>query len=256
MKNGLTYFWCAGVAVFLSWALSGCYIGNKEVDAPFNGPWFYETQIGNLQLCAAKNGQAANCTNQINNEYLPQFYIPLASGISLDFSNLADPVIFSQLDPTTAGAVGASYSVTNSDSGSLAFIVNANGSATSPISYDATTQVEVFHDVSNNNAATCVMDTTNAGPYTTYTANPLSGRMIFTATITMTPDPVINTDCAQAILCYNDPVDANANNCKGVSFNEVGAIFQDFTATQVLDLSAVNGVYPTVNSLSYTIQYQ
>ncbi len=75
MKSGLTYFWCGGIAVFLSWALSGCYIGNKEVDAPFNGPWFYETQLANIQLCAASNGAPVQCVNQISGKYLPQFYL-------------------------------------------------------------------------------------------------------------------------------------------------------------------------------------
>jgi hypothetical protein len=237
--------------------LSGCYIGNKEVDAPFNGPWFYETQLSNIQVCAAVNGQAADCKSTILTSYLPQFYIPLAQSFNLDFSSwLTDPVLVSQINPTAGATVGANYVISNSD-GSGGFVVNANGIPASPISYSASSQVELFHDVKTNPAtSTCLMDTTvqingnltNAGPFTSYSSDPLTGRIVYTVNITMTPDPVINTGCAQAIRCYNDPV----NQCEGVAVEEVEAIFQDFTLTGALDLST----NPTVNSLSYTIQYQ
>jgi hypothetical protein len=258
-KNGLSYFWCGGVAVFLSWALSGCYIGNKEVDAPFNGPWYYETQLSNIQLCAAINGQAAICKNEVDDTYLPNFYISPTPGLDLNFSAVSDPFMLQEIDASQVSSIGANYGIYDLTNNSLAldFVVNANASPTSsPISYNASAQVELFHDVTNQDNPTCVMDTTvnitgnltNTGPYNSYTDNPLSGRMVYTVQITMTPDPVINTGCAQAVLCYNDP----STNCQGVSADEVDAIFQDFTLTGALDLSS----NPTVNSLSYTIQYQ
>jgi hypothetical protein len=259
-KNGLSYFWCGGIAVFLSWALSGCYIGNKEVDAPFYGPWYYETQLNNIQVCAGANGQAAICKNEVSTSYLPMFYIPMTSQYALNFSQISDPFIYSQLDSVTAAAVGANYGVSDSNTGELYFFVNGNGTATSPVSYGVSSQVELFHDVTNNNNPTCVMDTTvsiagnltNTGPYNSYTANPLSGRMVYTVNIKMTPDPVINTGCAQAVLCYNDP----ENQCQGVALEEVEAIYQDFVNTGALSVAPVSGVYPTINSLSYSIQYQ
>jgi hypothetical protein len=258
MKNGLTYFWCGGIAVFLSWALSGCYIGNKEVDAPYNGPWFYETELSNVQVCAATNGQAAVCKNSILSTYLPQFYIPLAVGANLNFSQVSDPLILSELDPTSAAALAANYSLSDSTDGSVYFFVNANQSPTptSAISYNASTQVEVFHDASNNDSPTCLMDTTvsitgnltNSGPFDSYSSNPLSGRMIYTINISMTPDATVNTGCAQAVLCFNNPT----TDCQGVSYDEVHSVFQDFVALGAMDLST----NPTVNSLSYTIKYQ
>jgi hypothetical protein len=257
-KNWLSYFWCGGIALFLSWAMSGCYWGNKEVDVPYSGPLYYETTMNSIQLCATVQGQGSpNCATELSQSLVPPYGIPLTSGVSLNFQEVSDPFVFTALDSTDATTVGANYGFYNSNDGGLAFIANANTNGA--FNFSASSTFPIYVDVSGNaicsfNANVAINgNLTTSGPFDSYTANPLTGRGVFTTTVSITQS---GSDCAAAEACYND-----ASLCTNNNQNELAVYYSSFTSlgANVLNMSP-NSTQPTVGpvitSLQYTMNYQ
>jgi hypothetical protein len=249
-RNWLSYFWCGGLALFLGWALSGCRWGNHEVDAPYSGPLFYETEFTGVQLCATLNGQSqANCVTQQTRSFIPSYQLPLTSTFALDDSELSNPVILNPLDADLASALNANFEVFHSDTENAAFFIDVDSQKN--LSWGISSSLDLFDDT-NTAEVTCAADVifdfsgklTATGPYTSGSTAPLSGRMALDQTITLT---LQGTGCAQAALCYSD-----ATQCDGNARADIVSFYQKFIDSGVL--SAADLV--NLHSLSYTIHYQ
>jgi hypothetical protein len=251
-QNWLSYFWCGGIAIILSWALSGCRFGNHEVDPPSTGPFFYETSLSTIKLCATISGGAPQCVTETNPNFLPN--ISLTQGANPEtglpsLGQLPDPVelAISTASATTYGIYdpltgNPFYPVTYDSQNNISF---PEGQASIPIFIDTTTDdalCSLTLDLQMNG------ELTTTGPFTTNIGVPLSGRMPLVIDAVFTPVTQGN-GCQQAATCLTTP-----SACNGNAPSIIASYYQNFLNAS--GTGVTNGNLANVTSLSYEITYQ
>jgi hypothetical protein len=250
--NWLSYFWYGGAAITLSWALTGCRFGNHEIDPPSTGPFFYETSLTTIKLCATVNSGTPQCATKTNPSYLPN--INLTQGATPetglpDLSQLPDPIELQEATTTTGVNVYGLYDPT---SGNPYYPLNYDsqnnltfpeGQASIPIFIDTTTGDSLCSlnlDLQMNG------DLSTAGPFTTNIGVPLTGRMSLIMDANFTPVSQ-GSGCQTAVSCYSNPA-----SCDGNSQSTVALYYQNFVNAGLINA----GNMANVTNLSYEITYQ
>jgi len=249
-QNWLSYFWCGGIAIILSWALSGCRFGNHEVDPPSTGPFFYETSLTTIKLCATISGGASQCATETNPNFLPNISLTQGANPETGLPNLGqlpDPVELA-IDPSTANQYDLFDPATNSPYFFLDYDNQGNvnfpeGQASIPVFIDTTTGDALC---SLNLDLQASGELTTAGPFTTNLGLPLTGRMPLIVDAVFTPISQGN-GCQTAASCYSTP-----SACDGNAPSIVASYYQNFVNAGLINA----GNMGNVTSLSYEITYQ
>jgi hypothetical protein len=251
-KNWLSFFWCGGIAVIFSWALSGCRFGNHEVDPPSTGPFFYETALTTIQICANFTNGTQTCATETNPNFLPNLSLMQGTDPSTGDPNLGqlpDPVEIA-IDPNTANQYdigdpvsGAPYFYVNYDSQNnlgLDGVLPATPIFLDPQTGDATCNMNISLQIAG--------ELTTTGPYTTnFSAAPLNGRMPLEIEATLTPQ---GTGCQAAVTCLFDQTGAS---CDGNSKTIIADYYQNLVSA---NLATTSATLETVTSWTYGITYQ
>jgi hypothetical protein len=217
------------LAIVASWALSGCYFGNKTVNQPVQSDGvsgYYETQPQTLTLFASTPGekQASVPVNQV-----PAMYSQF----------LTNPVILALSDPATGDAGIFPYPQT--DGHGLAVTASTDGSLSfnpSPIS------TTLWDDPACTQEATELLTgtfTKTNGPWTSNTPTiPKTGRITLDITYTIS----IVGNCSVSLQAMADCY-ADQTKCGTHSQSDVAALFGPFISAAVMtsaDISKVTGV--------------
>jgi hypothetical protein len=225
------------LAIVASWALSGCYFGNKTVNQPVSTDGvtgFYETQPQTLKLCAATPGEI--CPSAPTN-LIPAFISNI----------LTNPVALELQDPSTRKAGLFPY---NGGAGAQGFGVIAGPNKT--LTPDPASGSQTLWD---DPACTEQLDlsiegsyTLTNGPWTSNTPNiPKSGRIQMTVTYTIGVAGSCTVSLQAMADCY-----ADSTKCGSHSQSEVQTLFGPFISAAAMAATDIS----KVQSLAYEITYQ
>lgn len=248
-QNWLSYFWAGGIAIILSWALSGCRFGNHEVDPPSTGPFYYETAVNSIELCANFADGTQKCMNETNPSFLPNIGLQQGSTPSTglpDLGQLPDP-LEATIDPVTANQ----YDITDPMSGTPYFALSYDSQNNIGLSGSLNPGIPIFLDTSTGDSL-CNLNLdlemsgslTTSGPFTTNTGLPLNGRMLLQIALTMTPQ---GSGCQTAVSCLTTP-----GVCDGNAESIVANYYSNFNNSSILGTESL----ANVASMSYLVNYQ
>lgn len=231
-----SYALSGALALLASWALSGCYFGNRTVNQPATGDsvsGYYETQPQTLQYFASAPAEKRVdvATNQIPTDYSSIFTNPVLFEIQDSASGAAG--IFPY--PTSSNSYGIGVTLGNAQ----AFGTNQSAAGTLWDDPACTREDEEGIDGSYKKSS---------GPWTSNTPEIIkSGRVQFTLDYTIS----FIGSCAASLQamanCYND-----ATQCGSHSQSDVQSLFEPFITAGAMAATDI----PNLTDLGYEMSYQ
>ena len=224
------------LALVASWALSGCYFGNRTVNQPVQGDGvtgYYETQPQSLQYCASAPSEkcVSAPTNQIPSDYTSIFTNPVL--LELQDAASGQAGIFPYPTPTNASGIGVTIGANQT------FGTNQTASGTLWDDPACTREDDQLVDGSF---------TKTNGPWTSNTPEiAKSGRIQLTLAYTITLSGTCTASLQAMANCYND-----STQCGSHSQSDVQSLFGPYIAAGAMAATDI----PNLTALAYEMSYQ
>lgn len=242
--NWITLFYSGGIALVLSWATTGCRLGNhvESQSNPDTLTGYYEMAPQSLEFCA--NTSATQCKPAPSTE-IPAIFSEVYS----------NPVALIMMD--LASGAARIYSLTVEDA-AIDILVQPNKT----LSFMGASRTSGFYDSVECTTQITVNETgrlnLEEGPFTTGFPKHLSGRIQLEVMAVQKFTGDCNASMTAAYECYTDP-DAALEKCMGSTLKDRQAareyleeFFGPYIKAEAMRIEDI----PLLTSLAYTIQYQ
>jgi hypothetical protein len=227
----ISYALSGALALVASWALTGCYFGNRTVNqqAASDGvSGYYETAPQSLQFCATTCQNVA--TNQIPTDYSSIMTNPV--GLQLQNASTGDAILF----PYTGGQYG------------IAVTASTNGTVTTN---QSSSPVQLWDDPACTSEQDEVIEgqfKISGGPFTSSPPGiPISGHLALTITYTTTFSGNCTASLTSMADCY-----ADSTQCGSHNQSDVQALFEPYINAGALTAAGI----VNLSTLAFEISYQ